>query len=372
MSTTIKNWQQSNVFTVTLRGHEQDIPLPEDPVRQDEFDVVAASKSDINSLLTTFGEKVNYNTLYDSYYAPTDFKLRAITFRLPEQLPDNMEYNISFKVNGAEIDLFPIPELQDSNQKIYGTECDVHIWEDDFIQVSVEIDQGQWSRLSWGNHNMTVGVSGCVWYEEYASIFLDYLSSIPDEKSWTEGDAFFKTNITLQNRSGNDIFSDRVFADIVKSPMSFLLQSVRISMFEDELMTDEKLPRTGSCFLVDILANGRSVNEILNLPRPAAIDSIDQNLLSYNSTHNNVAGFPIIIGDDILIKIYQRNITAKYNSKIMQVILIGCAQDCLTLIATPVSIYELCTTEPCVAKFTADRKCDTVPVKKNPIILCNK
>lgn len=364
MAITIENWQQANVFTVTLRGHEQYIPLPEEPVREDTFDPASLNQSDIDIMIQNDDDKTNYNTIFDSYYAPADFKMKTITLRLPEQLPKTVEYAISIKVNGAEIELFPIPELQDHNQKIYGTECDVHIWEDDFIQISVTIEEDKWKKLSWNNHNLIVAVAGCFWYEEYASIFEDAT------QEWSEGASYFKTNITLQNRSGNDVFSDRIFADIVRSPISFILQSLRLSMFEDELMTDDKFPRIGSCFFVDVLVNGRSVNDKLGLPRPVSIDSLEQNLKSYNSVHDDVTGYPVLLGDDLLIRVYQRNLTAKFNSKILQVILIGCAPDCATLIATPVSVYELCTTEPCVTKFSMTKKCDTVPTKKNPIISC--
>jgi len=244
----------------------------------------------------------------------------------------------------------------------------LHIWEDDFIEISVDFgDQSIWDQLSWNDNNMIVGISGCIWYEEYKSIFPG------GTKTWNLGDAYFKTNVTLQNRSGNDIFSDRIFADIVKSPVSFLIQGLRLSMFEDKLMTEEELVRISSCFFVDILVNGRSVNLALGIERPIAIDSLLNTLKSFNSVYDNVTGYPVVVGDDILIKIYQKNRTAKYNGKILQVILFGCASDCVTLVGEAVTVYELCATTPCVAKFTVEVNCDpnkllTAPNKEDPVI----
>lgn len=370
----IDYWQQSNPFTITLRGHHQDIPFPDQGILKSDFDPILykQQQSGLNSLINQMTGSNNYNKIYDSFFAPTDFKFSAITMRLPSPLPERTEIKVSFRVNGGEIELLPIPELQSYNQMIYGTDCDLHIWEDDYIEITVDFgDESIWQELKWNDNNMIVGIAGCIWYEEYESIFPG------GQKSWELGDSYFKTNITLQNRSGNDLLTDRIFADIVRSPVSFLIQGLRLSMFEDELMTDDKLPRIGSCFFVDVLVNGRSVNAALGIERPVAIDSINNSLRVFNSpSYDNVSGYPVVVGDDILIKIYQKNPTAKYNGKIIQVHLFGCASDCVTLVGEAVSVYELCATTPCEAKFTVEQNCDpnrllTAPNKQNPTLNIN-
>jgi hypothetical protein len=144
-------------------------------------------------------------------------------------------------------------------------------------------------------------------------------------------------------------------------------------MFEDNLMTDTILKKNSSCFFVDILVNGKSVNAALGIERPIAIDTISNTLKSFNSQYDNVTGYPVIVGDDILIKIYLKNPNVRYNGKIIQVVLFGCSSDCATLISDSVTVYELCASTPCVSKFTVEVNCDpnrllTPPNKQNPSI----
>jgi hypothetical protein len=364
MSTSIEYWQQANPFTITLRGHQRNIPYPDSEILKDSYNPEQYKlENDITSLIQQVTGNNNYNKTYDSFYSPVDFKFSAITIRLPDALPEKAEYKISFKINGGEIELLPIPQLQNYNIMIYGTECDIHVWEDDFIEVSVDFsDESIYELLTWNNNNMTIALCGCFWYEAYKNAFPE------GTKEWELGDAYFKTNITLQNRSGNDLFTDRFFSDIVKSPVSFLIQGIRLSMFSDNLMTDDKLTRTNSCFYVDILVNGKSVNAALDIERPISIDSLETNLKNYNSTYNNISGYPVIVGDDILIKVYQKNQTAKFNSRILEVILFGCASDCATLQSDSVSVYELCaTTTPCESKFTVEVNCNPNNIDKTTI-----
>lgn len=363
MPTTIEHWQQSNIFSVSLRGHDKYIP--QQPPETLAADLGSSSdlvpKTDLTYYLQTKEGDANFNSTYDSFYSPADFKMNAITLRTPIILPETVSYEVSIKVNGAEIELMPVPQAEDHNLKVYGTACDVSIWEDDYFEISINI-QGDWNELNWNDHNLAVCISGCYWYEGYKSIFPE------GTKEWTLGDNYFKTNIMLQNRSGNDILKNRLFLDVVKSPMSFLLQGIRLSLFEDFLMTDEKLPRPYTCFYVDLLVNGKSVNKSLGLPYPASLDLLNTRLRSYNSVHNNKQGFSILVGDDIMMRVYLRNFTASYNSKIIQANLIGCASDCVTNSSSPVTVYELCAATPCVTKFAVNKPC--TPAKRNPVVIC--
>lgn len=368
---TIEPYQQGNPFALTLRGHSTIIPYPEEYVLKEDYNpdvYINASLSYSEQVIELAGES-NFNPIYDSFFAPVDCKLKAITLRLLKPLPETNEYKVSIKLNGGEIELLPVPRNQDHNQLTYGVECDLHIWEDDFIEITVDVGGiGDYERLSFPNHNMVTAISGCIVYDEYKDIFPG--GTIP----WEEGDEFFKTNLTLQNRSGNNDITDRIFMDVVRSPITFLIQGIRLSMFEDRLITVDLYERVSGCFFLDILVNGKSVNRALQIDAPAAIDTLDNSLKSYNSgSYDNKNGYPVRIGDDVILKIYQLNRTAKYNGKIAECILFGCSSDCVNLATQAISVYELCSTEPCIAKFTVEQNCDpnkllTAPNKTNPII----
>lgn len=368
MTQCIYQWQQSNSLSITLHGHSKNIPIPSATVTADEFDIdVFNSKNSPAQLaISQLSGTDTYNKIYDSFFAPADFKLSAITLRLPKSLPTGVTYQVSIRINGAESEAMSIPENQLENIIIYGEFCDIPIWEDDYIEIDVTYGSGE--SLSWNDHNMTAAISGCIYYKGYESIF-------PAGKiKWNQGDAFYKTNITLYNRSGNDLFSDRCYADIVKSPISFLLQGIRLSMFEDLLMTDLRYDRGSTCFYASILINGKNLNANLGLSDPVSIESVGANLKSYSSgIYNDVAGYPVFAGDDILIKIYQKNHHAKFNGKILQLVLFGCGSDCINAISSNVTIYELCGLVPCEPKFATGKSCEPTnfadgPNKQNPIL----
>lgn len=370
MATNIKVWQQTNTFALTLRGHDKYIPLAT-PTISDE--TVSANPYldptiEIQNLLQAREGNTNYNTLFDSFFMPTDCRLSAICIRLPEQLPLEANYTISFKLNGTEVELFAIPEMEDSNLKIYSTGCDLTVWEDDFVEIDVQIDSDTWKKLSWNNHNVVVSISGNVLYSEYAKLSNEYSTEI----GWELGDSYYPTSITLQNRSGNDIFKNRVFADVVKSSVSFMLQEVRLSMFEDYLMTSARFPRPYNCFFVDILVNGKNIASTLGLPYPTPMDILNNSLRAYNSSLNKSQGYPVLISDDLMVRIYTQNITARYNGKILEVLLIGCSSDSLSEIIDSVSVYELCAvSEPCTAKFSVTKPCVPVKEKKSFNFVCD-
>jgi hypothetical protein len=79
------------------------------------------------------------------------------------------------------------------------------------------------------------------------------------------------------------------------------------------------------------------------------------------------------VNDDVYIKIYQSNTSAKYNGKIIEAVLFGCSPDCYNAPSNPVTVYELCETAPCTPKFTLEVNCDpnkllTSPNKSNPTL----
>jgi hypothetical protein len=74
---------------------------------------------------------------------------------------------------------------------------------------------------------------------------------------------------------------------------------------------------------------------------------------------NNIEGYPVIIGDIITVRVYQKNESAKFNHKLVNVIVYGCSPDCVLEKAESVSVYEPCESDNvCVAKFTLPGQCN--------------
>lgn len=370
MATNIKLWQKSNTFSLTLRGHDKYIPLPPPSITDDMVDEnpTLNPEVEIQNLLTSREGNPNFNTLYDSFYMPSDCRLTAFTVRLPDQLPESATMTVSFKINGTEIDLFPIPEMEDNNIKVYTTDYGLTIWEDDFVEIDVQISEEVWNLLTWNSHNIVVALAGSMVYSEYAEISGESNIDI----GWELGDSYYPAAIKLQNRSGNDVFKNRLFVDVVKSPMSFFIQEVRLSMFEDYIMTNSKFPRENNCFFVDILVNGKNIATELSLPYPTSLDILNNSLRAYNSTLGKTNGYSVLVGDDILIRVYTQNLKARYNGKILEAILLGCSSDSVVPTVDSVSVYELCAVgTPNIAKFTVTKPCVPVKTKKTFNFTCS-
>jgi len=445
---TLQPWRIGNQFAITLRGHWQKIPTEENTTTlasdYDPYAVDATFDSQIRDVIGT----TNYNTVYDSFYAPVDFKISGLTFRMPQPLPKNAQYEITFKVNGGTIEKIQIPEFEDHNMKKYDVDCDFLIYEDDFVEISIKIT-GE-DLVTFNENNVTCTIAGCVsylmykelWAEEFAvaattqNITLsgtqtvdgvalavgdvvlvknqtidandglwvvsdvawtrvpgyptlasledviihvtDGLTNKSDDTtnytavddgaggffigypliSWESGDNWYKTNIHLQNRSGNDTIQDRVYLDMVKSPMNFLFQGIRLGLFEDHLMVVDKIRERVVCIYIDILLNGRSILPYTNFPRPLQID-VEQTYKNYDiPVFDDQNGLPVRFGDNIDIRAYLRNQHTKYNGKIMNVELYGCSPDCAAFDSPLVAVYQPCEEEPCVWKFSIVQRCE--------------
>ena len=130
--TEIQPWRQGNHFALTLRGHWQKIPEPTATILASDYDSSLLSGTFDSRIRDVVGT-TNYNTVYDSFYAPVDFKLRGITVRMPSPVPKGAQLTITVKVNDGVMETFTVPEYYDHNLKRYELDCDYLIYEDDFI-----------------------------------------------------------------------------------------------------------------------------------------------------------------------------------------------------------------------------------------------
>jgi len=457
---TIQPWRQANRFTLTFRGHWQGIPEPTDTVLLSGYDPYAID--DVSPLIREIASDGNYNTFYESFYAPMDFQLTGLAFKLPLFLPETVSYRVSVRINGSKIEDVLIPAEDDHNQKSYSLDCSTVIYEDDYIELEVKFN-GPVDDLSFNEHNMVFSVGGCAWYGMYKSIYSDisvtvatteditlsgtqvidgftvstidfvlvknqtmsaengiYIvnswgawnrhGSYPTVASlygviinvlygdtqnsidttnyvfesggadaadiplieWTEGDKWYKGNVHLQMRSGNETLSDRVVLDSVKATHNFLFQGISVSVFEDPLMVVKKIKNRNYCLYLDLLVNGRSILGYVNFPRPLLIDADNNPFQEFDmDVFNDAEGYPIRFGDVIELKLYQKNAYARVNGLIIQSVLYGCGPDCATLDGPLVSVYEPCSDEPCEWKYEITDKCDPKQAKdarKNPKI----
>lgn len=179
---------------------------------------------------------------------------------------------------------------------------------------------------------------------------------------WTEGENWWKTNVHLQNRSGNDILVNRSRVDEIKSTQNFLIQGINVTLQEDFLIETEKLPRNETCFSIDVLVNGKTVLPALNMPRPLNLNNTSSN---DNVNHqfidvtNNVEGYPVFFGDTVTVIVYFANEAYRYNGKIASVELYGCSPDCAVESPTNVSVFEPCEEEAtnCQPKYNVSTIC---------------
>jgi len=463
---TIQPWRQANRFTLTMRGHWSGIPEGSNTVALSNYDPFALDT--VTPLIREIASDGNYNTIYESFYAPLDFQLSAIAFKLPNFLPKGIAYKIKMRINGSQVDLIDIPEDEDHNQKQLNIECSSIIYEDDFIELEV-VFNGNVDLLSFNANNVVFSISGCAWYGMYKAIYADLEATVATTENiilsgvqvidgfnvidddvvlvkdqtnlsenglwvvslsdwvryedyvsdqtigemgslydlvifvtngdtqnstdttnyvftesgagaseiplidWNEGDSWYKGNIHLQNRSGNEILTDRVIIDTVKATHNFLIQGVSLSVFNDPLTVVKKLKDTTYCFYLDILVNGRSILPSIGFPRPISLDSSENLVQNYDmDVFNDTEGYPVRFGDVVSLKLYQKNPYIRINGKIIQAILYGCGPDCATLDNPLVSVYEPCEDTPCEWKYTSTNECDPETAKakrKDPAVL---
>ena len=456
---TIQPWRQANRFTITTHGHWSGIPTPAETVRLSEYDPYATD--DVSPQIREIASDGNYNTVYDSFYAPLDFQLSGIAVKLPVFLLEGISYRVSVKINGSQLEIIEIPEDEDHNQKQYSIDCTTVIYEDDFIELDVQFS-GNTDLLSFNSHNLVFSISGCAWYGMYKAIYADVSVTVatteaisligtqtidgfaatagdtvlvkdqvdasehgiwvintgiwtrhvdyPDAASvegeiinvafgdtqnsadntnyifsagglgvaeipvieWEEGDKWFKGGIHLQNRSGNETFSDRVIIDTVKATHNFLMQGISVSVFADPLMVVNRIQVKNYCLFVDLLVNGRSILPLLGFPRPISIDVDNNKFKEYDiDAFNDVEGYPIRFGDTVTLRLYQSNPYIRMNGNIIQAVVYGCGPDCATLDSPLVAIYEPCDDEPCEWKYQTTDKCDPDAAKadrQDPVV----
>ncbi len=448
----IQPWRQANQFTITTRGHWTRIPEPSTTVQLSDYDPYEVDN--VSPQIREIASDGNYNTIYDSFYAPVDFQLTGVAVRIPVFLPDNISYKVSFRVNGSQIEKFNIPEEENYNQKSYETICSSLIFEDDFLEIAITF-QGNEEALSWNEHNLVFSVSGCIWNGMYKSIYADVNADVATTKNvnlsgyqmvdglavvdddvvfvqtqsvhtenglwvvasgawtrhvdyidldslnnvvihvlygqtqnsidvhnyilagdgestsmpimeWYEGDKWFKSNMHLQNRSGNESLIDRVIIDAAKCTHNFLIQGIAISIVDDPLMVVKQLKSIEYCYFVDIMVNGRTILPTLGFPRPIPIDAETNQFKRYDiGVFNNLEGYPIRFGDVVTMKIYQKNPYARNNGKIIQCVIYGCGPDCATVDMPAVAVYEPCTEGPCEWTHQFKDKCDPKAAKES-------
>jgi hypothetical protein len=183
---------------------------------------------------------------------------------------------------------------------------------------------------------------------------------------------YFKEDLLLQNRSGNREITDRYLIDQIRSPISFQLQSIRLSAFEDELIEGDVFPRPPSCFFVDVIVNSNSILPLLGFNGPIPLDTVNDNYKVYDLEFLSNTGFSIKRGDKIELRIYQKNRLSKYNGKIIQCYLAGCSEYKNMDAEDVVGIFELCDEQdPCVAEVTDSDPCTSPPVCDDPAININ-
>jgi hypothetical protein len=183
---------------------------------------------------------------------------------------------------------------------------------------------------------------------------------------------YFKQDLLLQNRSGNREISDRYLIDQIRSPISFQLQSIRLSAFEDELVEADIFQRPPSCFYVDVVVNNKSILPLLGFDQPISLDTVNDNYKVFDLEFLSNTGFAIKRGDKIELRIYQRNRNAKYNGKIIQCYLAGCQEYKNMDAVDIVGVFELCDElDPCRAEVTDTEPCEAPPVCTDPSININ-
>ena len=90
----VQEWQKSNNFSVTLRGHWQSVPdRNADVVLFTEIQDLI-SKTPLDADVAEIESDDNYNIIFDSFYAPTDFKIKCLTIRMNKRC-----FIVSFGVN---------------------------------------------------------------------------------------------------------------------------------------------------------------------------------------------------------------------------------------------------------------------------------
>lgn len=169
---------------------------------------------------------------------------------------------------------------------------------------------------------------------------------------------FFKQNILLQNRSGNREITDRYYLDQVRSPVSFKLQSIRIMAFEDDLREADLFERPPSCFYIDLILNRKTLLPMLGLDALIPVDTVNNNIKIFDISFDNVSGVDIKRGDNIEMRVYQRNKNAKYNGKIIQCYLAGCSPLRFYEVYDMVGVYKPCTDQPCIPENPDPEQCE--------------
>ena len=167
-------WRCSNEFGLTFRGHWKSIPSAEVLTADEVLAILNLSPEDPK--YQDVINRTNFNSMYDSYFAPCDFLLTCLTVRLPQPLPAGTKYKTEFKVNGVPVQKLSVIEETDSNIITLDVDCAYPILEDDFVEMKVEVIESSEVGIvpiSYPEHNLVYGVGGVVDYRYYKLLWAD-------------------------------------------------------------------------------------------------------------------------------------------------------------------------------------------------------
>ena len=154
-------FRQSSSFVVNLRGHWSGIPN----IKEDYNNKIFSQLDEISN------SRANYNVFYDSFFAPMDFKISAISVKMPKPITSGSNLLINILVDGSKVENCQVRVNEFHNIKIYSEDCDVTIYEDSFVEIVVESDD--YSSLTFNENNIVVSISGCFYAKYYKQIWAD-------------------------------------------------------------------------------------------------------------------------------------------------------------------------------------------------------
>lgn len=316
----IEQWQITNEFTITLRGHRTNVP-------DSDIEQKRPPKTKLDLIKHGLQDDSNFNPIFDSFYAPTDFYIYSISATLPKHIKNGDKIRAEIRIDGSLVDIFEIREEYEGNMKLYNPETTILVKEDSLIEIIVEVD-GEDFEIN--EHNMNIAISGQISYNQYKNVFGE------DDVEW-EQNKITDTSLLLRNRSGNDLFQTEHKMDRIRNTRDFWLNGFSLVMFDDSFA--DYVTDTDECIFVDLRADGKSIFNQLLCPLPIPLSP---------KTHKEYF-FNIEFDESIFIKkgiifdifVYLNNKYNKIKGKVINALLYGKCYE--SAYATPnLSIYELC------------------------------
>lgn len=420
MSVLIEEWQQGNIFSITLRGHKLEVPVEDGSIQ---------------------------HTLYDSFYSPVDFSMGMITAKLPDCVPPGTNYDFEIRINGGIVDEFSIPQNYDFNVKTYRPECTFAVLEDDFVEVSITFEDEE-DLLEFNNHNCHFAISGCISYKRYKDLFLsntDTIVAVYTENELSISSSLIGTVIDGYELQNNDLIilngqstleengvykvtagaseiqmiseSDRFLAinhpiesrfggfyKVVENEIdelnyysfskflmeweqgcfwwktNILLQNrsgldrcghntlLDIIMSPMDFIIqgvsivfwDDKLVKTFSnkefCTFLDIMVNEESIFPFIDEDNPIKIDISNPTFTKADISFNTDDGLPVSNKNLLSIITQFNNRYEKLNGKRVQCYLSGCTPDCYFAADQFVAVYDVCDDDQCQFSLKTPRR----------------